>query len=391
MKCKWSYWWRIKKKGENETLQKSKSNRRAWMWLTVLLILFMLISYFFLSKVPKQYPHYVSESPSPTGVKGFYTYLQQETDVKRWTHSPNLLKNSEDGQVLIIVEPYFIPEQKEIDAYQHFMEAGNTILLFMNNPKGMLNIETEMVGTNLGSVKVFNNQGNTYHAEINTTVRLQTNHEDEILLKDGDGTLALKRSFGKGQLIASVSPEWLINSKLEMEDHIPLLISLVNEGNGQVFLFDEHIHGGQNAPTALTLYPKWFLLMLLQGCLLVILFLWINGKRFGPIIVPREETVRFSDEGLKALASWFKLGKLYKDSLMIQADYIKQLMHERWGISINSDWNELSAYFAKMVSIDSKHFINDLKIVLEKDKLSKQEYLLWSRRLDRLRKEVEEG
>ena len=37
----------------------------------------------------KSYPIYVSDSPSPTGVKAFYTYLEKkENGVKRWSHSP---------------------------------------------------------------------------------------------------------------------------------------------------------------------------------------------------------------------------------------------------------------------------------------------------------------
>ena len=356
----------------------------------------MLISYFFLSKAPKQYPQYVSESPSPTGVKGFYSFLQEERDTERWVHSPNLLKSGEVGQVLILVEPFFIPNQTEMNAYQNFMEAGNTILLFMSNPKGMFNLETEINLANGGTKAVFNNnKDRRYHVEINSSTRLQANKEDEALLKDRDGIIALKRNYGKGQLIASVTPEWLMNGKLETADHIPLLLSLVNEGNGQRFIFDEYVHRGQNAPTAVTIYPKWFLLIFLQGCLLLILFLWVKGKRFGPIFILREESVRFSDEGLKALAAWYIKGKRYQDSLLIQANFVKQLMHERWGISLNSDWDERADLFKrkgiKLASTNNMILLNDLKLVLEKEKVSKKEYLLWSKRLDRIRKEVEEG
>ncbi len=35
-------------------------------------------------------------------------------------------------------------------------------------------------------------------------------------------------------------------------------------------------------------------------------------------------------------------------------------------------------------------FLNGLTNILEKEKISKQEYLLWSKKLDRLRKEVED-
>jgi hypothetical protein len=38
-----------------------------------------------------------------------------------------------------------------------------------------------------------------------------------------------------------------------------------------------------------------------------------------------------------------------------------------------------------------KPFLHDLTNILAKEKITKQEYLFWSQKLDQLRKEVEEG
>ena len=77
---------------------------------------------------PKDYPAYVSDSPSPTGVKAFYTYLNKEMgSVNRWTHPPNLLPASDENQLLVMVEPSIIPDTEEMEAYIHFMKTGNTI------------------------------------------------------------------------------------------------------------------------------------------------------------------------------------------------------------------------------------------------------------------------
>ncbi|MFO1443825.1 DUF4350 domain-containing protein [Bacillus sp. Bva_UNVM-123] len=376
-------------------MQKLRSTRQTWIWLALLLIVFMLTSYFFLSQAPKQYPNYVSDSPSPTGVKAFYTYLQQEEEVERWTHSPNLLRNTTKNQILIMIEPFFMPNSEEMADYESFMEAGNTILLLKKNPQEMFDLQVEMVEQTDESLKVYAQEGTSYHAKLSSPFRLQTKNNSEILLKDEGGTIALKQHFGKGQLIVAVAPEWVINSNIVKHDHIPLIFSFLPEENGQLFLFDEYIHKGQNAPAVVTLYPQWFLLMLLQGCILIILLLLYRGKRFGPIYIPREETVRFSDEGIKAIAAWFIRGKRYQDSLIIQVEYIKSIMQERWGLPVKSDWKIISAFVERKLTwqnpMEIQTFINELKNVLEKDKLSKHEYLLWSKKLDRLRKEVEEG
>lgn len=340
----------------------------------------------------------MSESPSPTGVKAFYTYLKDKREVNRWLHSPENLPKSEDEHLLLMVEPYFIPEKEEMDAYLEFMEKGNTILLFHTNPKGMFDIEIEHLSsdTYLGEdLRVSDNNGTGYRADLHSPIRLQTNEQDKILLKDEAGVLAFKRSFGKGQLIVSNSPEWIINGSILSVDHLPLILSLINEEENTSLLFDEFVHGAQNSSTFLTLYPKWFLLLLLQSALIAILWLIAHGKRFGPIFIPREESVRFSDEGIRALSAWYLRGRRYQESLSYQADYVKLLLQERWGIPVSKEWKDLSAplerKWTNIPAYEIKTFLNELITILQKEHVNKQEYLLWSKRLDRLRKEVEES
>jgi len=128
--------------------------------------------------------------------------------------------------------------------------------------------------------------------------------------------------------------------------------------------------------------------------LLLLLWLWMKGKRFGPIFVPREESVRFSDEGLKALAAWYLRGKRYHDSIIIQSDYVKLLLQERWQIPYHREWQDLSSYMEKkwtrMSANEINSFLTGLVHILEKETITKQEFLLWSKRLEQLRKEVEE-
>ena len=98
--------------------------KRTWILVLAVLLLFIVFSYFISSPKPTEYPQYVSESPSPTGTKALYTYLEKSS---RWNYSPLQLV-SQDYQLLIMVEPYFFPEQEEMDAYMSFMKEGNTIL-----------------------------------------------------------------------------------------------------------------------------------------------------------------------------------------------------------------------------------------------------------------------
>ncbi|MGM0843608.1 MAG: DUF4350 domain-containing protein [Bacillota bacterium] len=372
-------------------------NKSKLILLAVILLVFAALSYLIGSRAPKEYPNYLSDSPAPMGTKAVFTYLENELgQVERWNYSPNSLNKDEENQLLIMVEPFFIPESEDTGHYREFMEEGNTILLFKTNPQGIFDmkvvagaLENEEITT------LTNNQGEKRNALLPAPIRLDTGDEDEALISDEAGPVALKRPVGEGSLIVATAPQWMTNNFILEEDHLPLVLSLINESSPETILFDEYIHGAANDSSFVNLYPKWFLLLMVQGVLLAILWLWYQGKRFGPVEEVREDYVRFSDERIKALAAWHIRGKRFTDSLNIQADYVKLLLQEKWGIAYSRDWTDSTERLArKWTSADEKEiqrFVTELSAVLEKETLREKEYLLWSKKLDQLRKEVEEG
>ncbi|MEO2076167.1 MAG: DUF4350 domain-containing protein [Bacillus sp. (in: firmicutes)] len=380
-------------------MKKLQSSTRSWIWLIVLLFVFILISFFIYSQKPKSYPSYVSDSPAPSGVKAFYTYMKNEMDGKVWSYSPDILTKGNHNQILVIVEPFFTPDQKETQAYIDFMKAGNTILLLKDNPLGMFDLKTgpyeDSPATDKDVMEVKDQNQVSYKAEITSAIRFIPTDNDQILLRDAAGSVALKRPYGKGQLVVAISPDWITNDKLLVHDHLPLILKLVNEANPESILIDEYLHTGKSKLAQFMVYPKWFLLLLFQGLLLIILWLWYKGKRFGPLFTPREDSIRFSDEGIQALTAWYIRGKRYQDSIRIQADYVKQMLQEHWHIPYSTEWKDFMGVLEKkwkqMSRSEIHSFINGLESLLVKEKISKQEYLLWSRKLERLRKEVDEG
>lgn len=378
-------------------MQNQSSNKKLWIVLSVLLLLFLLLSYFFQPKRPEPYPDYVSESPAPNGTKAIFTYLKEETgNVKRWSKTPNRLPENEKDHVLLMIKPNAVPNSEELQEYKNFMEKGNTILLFMESPDSLFDLGLEPVEEAQESEAIFDEAGKKYEAETSFSQRLVTNPGDRVLLYDEAGSIALKRPVGDGQLIVSIFPEWLQNEEILKKDHVELVVSLLNEANGDSFLFDEYIHKGKNSGGTAAAYPMWFILFLVQGAILAAIWIWHQGKRFGPIYSPREETVRFSDEGIQALAAWYMRGQNYHDSLVIQADYVKLLLQERWHIPYRKEWKEIAGQLEHkwgmgITRIELDEFLAGLTEVLQRRDLTKQEYVLWSKKIDRLRKVVEEG
>ncbi|MBU9722370.1 MULTISPECIES: DUF4350 domain-containing protein [Bacillaceae] len=370
-------------------------NRWTWIWVLILL-LFILGNYISHSNQPQEYPAYVSQSPSQSGTKAIYTYLENEYgNVTRWENEPFLLQGESD--LLLMVEPFFVPPEQEMASYMDYINAGNTILLFSNNPVGMFDVKVEYSGLSQEEAELESIDGSQYQATLYSDVRIQLEAEDEVLLQDEYGAIAVKRPLGDGSLIISNTPEWLMNDVILDYDHVPLILELLSTGleDGGQIIFDEYIHGA--TPSITTLYPKSFLVLLLQGAFVTLLWLWYRGKRFGPILQAREETVRFSDERITALAAWYLRlrEKGLTDSLNTQAQYIKMLLQEHWRIPTHTEWldmkEQLERKWTTVPKSEIEPFLIGLENVLRKESISKQEYLLWSKKLEQLRKGVEEG
>ncbi|MCR8848976.1 DUF4350 domain-containing protein [Rossellomorea sp. SC111] len=370
---------------------------KRWIPLVGLLGAFIVIGVFLSPEKLKEYPSYISESPSPTGIKALYTYLENEGDsVRRWSLSPDRLSKKESGQILIMAEPFTVPDQEEMEEYEDFMRRGNTILLLKDNPKGMFDIKTEMIGDDPVLPLVRDGKGNTYETDTLSGVRLEEEAGDKVLLDDVDGTIAYSTDVGQGQLIVSTTPAWMTNGSILEKDHLSLILLLLNEAGAEegTILFDEFLHGGESQASVATLYPQWLLLLILQSAIFTLLGLWMQGKRFGGILVPREEMTRFSDERIKALSAWYLKGKQYKASLLIQSDYVRILFQERWGIPTSKEWGDLKEPLERRLRTVSEKeiasFLMGIKGVLNKESISKQEYVMWSKRIELFRKEVED-
>ncbi|WP_335869141.1 DUF4350 domain-containing protein [Bacillus sp. 2205SS5-2] len=370
---------------------KFSSNWKVWAGLAVLISAFLMLSSLVTSQKPKEYPPFDSQSPSPTGMKAIYQFLgDEQLSVKRWIYSPEKLPSGKDNQLLVMVEPFTMPNSRETNEYEAFMEAGNTILLVKENPKGMFDLKTTMKE----DIFADNEMQEIDLVGRSSSFRLEENGEEDVLIEDKSGVLAFKQIKGDGQLIVATFPTIFMNQNIPKRENIGLILTLLNEGNAAegTILFDEYSHSGESAATFLTLYPRWFLLLLLQGTLGVFLWLWYRGKRFGFILIPREETVRFSDEKLQALAAWYMKGRQYQASLTIQGDYVRMLLQERWGVPVHKEWLDIEDSLSKLSwSKKERHsFLAGITDTLTKEKITKQEFLQWSLKIDRMRKEVED-
>src|SRR5690625_2223254 len=116
---------------------KKISRNKQWMYIAVIILALIFVSIFSRDQTLEQFPPYVSHSPSPTGTKAFYSYVKEKgIDTKQWKHPPDLLKTEKEA-LLIMIEPIAKLSREDVRFYEKFIEVGNTILLFSENPEDL--------------------------------------------------------------------------------------------------------------------------------------------------------------------------------------------------------------------------------------------------------------
>ncbi|KUP08295.1 hypothetical protein Q75_03060 [Bacillus coahuilensis p1.1.43] len=370
---------------------------KKWVGVSLLIAALVVGAYLSAAQKPKEYFPYDTDSPAPDGLKALYTYFNEsEWKAQRWKFSPEELASEPLNHVLFIIEPLTVPSRSDMEDYKAFMSAGNTIILLQENPSGMFETEVE----NNSSIEEYSTVTNSQNEEFQSTnlsiIRLRAKDEHTILLEDDLGVLATHQQIGKGHLIISTFPRIITNEELTNRDHVSIFFELLEAGRvneNSVLLFDEYARSSEMNASIDELYPKWFLVLMMQGVLVGVLWIWMKGKRFGAIVTEREEYVRFSNERLRALSLWYVRGKQYQAALKTQANFVRQLVQERWGLSTSKEWQDLIPSLQTKLAYKDKEelvqFVNGLTGVLSKEKVSKEEFMLWSGKLDRLRKEVE--
>lgn len=382
----------------------SNQTTRIWLGVSLGICLFIALGIFLMPQNPTQYPEYVTESPSPSGVKAFYTLLEKNSaQVEQWKKPTQSLSFMASRQLMIMVAPSNPLNSREIEQWKKWLAAGNQLWLLDRNPKGLFNLQTSLVSpenipaTNQAlnpqtTVQGFEDWEGTYQALLHTDARLIAESNDHVLLQDEHGILALSRAYGQGELMVLLAPEWLTNGLILEESHLELVLPFILRADPQVIWFNDFAHRNKNLPTVLGVYPVWFIVLLTQVLIGFLLWLWYKGKRFGSVLTPRESVVRFGDERIKAVASWYERGKFYQESLAIQDEFLRHTVQERWGISSTLQEPEfIDATLQRLPRDQQAQWLQtwqDLKDTYT-NKMSLQTYLKCSKLLNDMQKEVE--
>ncbi len=167
---------------------------------------------------------------------------------------------------------------------------------------------------------------------VDTPYRIKPGGNGRVLFEDEHGVLASRIEEGSGSITVVLTPNWMQNGTIDQESHFELIWPLFAKSWDAVWVDETH-HGFGTKPGLLAVYPAWLVLASVQLGLALLLWLWLRGKRFGPVHTPRAWTVRRGDEGVHAVAAWYERLGYQHEALAHQQLFLRQLLHQRWGLS----------------------------------------------------------
>ncbi|TXK80993.1 hypothetical protein [Paenibacillus sp. N3.4] len=168
--------------------------------------------------------------------------------------------------------------------------------------------------------------------EVDTGYRIKPGDQGQVLFQDERGVLASRYLEGTGSITVVLTPNWMLNGTIDKESHFELIWPLFAKSWDAVWVDETH-HGLVKKPGLLAIYPVWLVFASVQLGLALLLWLWLRGKRFGPVYTPRAWTVRRGDEGLQAVAAWYERLGYREEALAHQQQLLRQLLQQRWGLS----------------------------------------------------------
>ncbi|MBM7542083.1 DUF4350 domain-containing protein [Amphibacillus cookii] len=368
-----------------------KQNKMLLLFLGLFSVL-IIASYYLTDEPLEDYPSYHVESPAPDGVRGFYQTLDQlNYPVQYYDQRINQWQDPTDT-VLFLFDPPFHLDEQAISDYEAFLNAGGTIYYIAKDPSLTFNLDTNRA-LNLEeelTVEIGNQQ---YQALSHSGHRIDLFPNDDVLAQDQAGAIAVARRYGQGELVVITEPDWFTNQMILEAEHLDIITETVDLSTTHI-LFDTYQHIYETSSPLIEVYPAPFIMLALGLALVTLLYLWMNGKRFGMARELREQKVRFGDERIRALANWQIRGKNYREALVVQVDYLKQLIFEKTGTPVTASWSQYEQVLVRLLkqrSLESiQSFTAKLVEQLEQENINKQQFIEWTKYINQIRREVEQ-
>lgn len=379
-------------------------------------------------------PFRSSYNPNPDGCKAFYLLLKRlGLEVEQWLKPPSELK--EEKGLLVIIDPgvELIYGGIKISFSEITHEEAGQILGWVREGNGLLILDgafNAILEELRMKVKSFPSQEKILspiqpasfvrkveRIQIISGSRLTTERLNfPVYFKDRDGVVLFSLREGEGRIVVVSEPELSSNRGIGKEDNAALLTNIIREfANGGKVLIDEYHHtiaaaqcqekqidakllpgylfrikvgGGERKTIFEYLWEPPKRWVVLQLAVVVVLFLYSKGLRFGPLIPPKEEAKSSTLEHIQAISRIYRQAKAHHLALEEIYRYFKFSIGREFGLGGEVDISEIYNLIPKEKANRLRRLIKECEDYISKGIIEETLLLKLSRELETFKKEV---
>lgn len=366
--------------------------------LIILLLLAFSLAFFFDFLNDNKAP-YSAKNANPEGVKAIYRLYQQRGYQTKWWENPYKELPDTKNDLLMILNPQVKPPtNQEYDALKRWVAKGNHVVLVSSihsdwtdrfRFQGVSCPDTLRKRTTPMKKDPWLQEVRTVFWPSGDCVLPKTG-QTSLLVDEKYHSLFVKEKLGKGSIYYFPEASLLLNSEIDKEDHLFLLLAIAEWSSGTIW-FDESVHpwppsmeenpqenkssveepqlddSSPELPPIWTYIPFEGWLILLQLFLLVFLCLYAKGKRFAAPRMEWRKDKRNSMEFVDAIAKWYQRSGLRKEVLTQYQEKLNQDLYQALRLPTNAE--------KELVSSKIKEYLGRSYL---------QKYLAWQEQIDQL-------
>lgn len=241
---------------------------------------------------------------SPTGYSQWYQYMQQGgAPIQRWQRDYKQLQGSHQTLIQIWGNRSTPPDLTEAEI-ETWLRQGNTLITLTWRGRVTAAPFSSQLDSAVGPVTI----------DTTRRQRLQLQNQEQANLEDASGTVVWQQSVGKGERIAATYPWLAANAYNGQARNYQYLATLARQRGGQIWI-DEWLHGYRDPDSQAGIAGKQkyrnlvdFLsrtpiaAIAFQIMFVILLAIWANNRRFGPIEPIAEPQPTNSEQYMQALA-----------------------------------------------------------------------------------------
>jgi Domain of unknown function (DUF4350) len=357
----------------------------------------------------------------PDGYGAWYAFMEKRgTPLERWKRplkelfnqtqlnqtQPTTVLQIYDGKALESLEtvPTSLIDSKE-EKIAAWIKRGNTlVVLGLDKPVSRLLLDIPVTRAEF-STRQDSPEG---PVKIETTHRFQLdpqqedNRDKEALLSDRFGAMVWQQTLGKGRVVFAVTPHLGANAYQDEAGNFPFLAKLVShKGDSSApkvrLVVDEYLHGYKDrdvvtheaAQDWLGYLAKTPLLpIFVQGLILLLLFIWAENRRFGPVQIVKPPTVDNSQSYIQALAGVLQKAQSHGFVIDVVGKEEQLQLQRKLGLDSKLDSEALIKTWIEQIGHPADALRQVLNIQSQKQPISDADFINWLEQLQTVRNQT---